>query len=87
MTHGLYYACATSCTDTTVPANQQVPNPVTHFAADNNGAIIVLPAVAAGGASNVAGSLIFGIDTQTDNASGSQTVLTVDDNAECVDDL
>ncbi len=60
----------------------QVPNPVTHFAADNNGAIIVMPSVAAGGASNVMGSLIFGIDTQTDNASGTQTVLTVDDNAE-----
>jgi hypothetical protein len=81
-THGLYYACATSCTDTTVPANQQVPNPVTHFAADNNGAIVVLPSVAAGGASNVMGSLIFGIDTQTDNASGTQTVLTVNDMAE-----
>jgi Protein of unknown function (DUF3443) len=83
-THGLYYACATSCTDTTVPANQQVPNPVTHFAADNNGAIVVLPSVAAGGASNVMGSLIFGIDTQTDNASGTETVLTVDDNAELI---
>jgi hypothetical protein len=81
-THGLYYACATSCTDTTVPGNQQVPNPVTHFAADNNGAIIVMPSVAAGGASNVMGSLIFGIDTQTDNASGTQTVLTVNDMAE-----
>jgi hypothetical protein len=83
-THGLYYACATSCADTTVPANQQVPNPVTHFAADNNGSIIVLPSVAAGGASNVMGSLIFGIDTQTDNASGTETVLTVDDNAELI---
>jgi hypothetical protein len=82
VTHGLYYACVTSCTDTTVPDNQQVPNPVTHFAADNNGAIIVLPSVAAGGASNVMGSLIFGIDTQTDNASGTQTVLTVNDMAE-----
>jgi hypothetical protein len=81
-THGLYFACATSCTDTTVPDNMQVPNPVTHFAADNNGAIVVLPSVAAGGASNVMGSLIFGIDTQTDNASGTQTVLTVDGNAE-----
>jgi len=83
-THGLYYACASSCSETTVPANQQVPNPVTHFAADNNGSIIVLPSVAAGGASNVMGSLIFGIDTQTDNASGTQTVLTVDDNAELI---
>jgi hypothetical protein len=81
-THGLYYACATSCTDTTVPDNQQVPNPITHFAADNNGAIIVMPSVAAGGAADVMGSLIFGIDTQTDNASGTETVLTVDDMAE-----
>jgi hypothetical protein len=79
-THGLYFACsASSCTDTMVPVNQQVPNPVTHFAADNNGVIIVLPSVAAGGASNVMGSLIFGIDTQSDNASGTETVLTVDD--------
>jgi Protein of unknown function (DUF3443) len=84
VTHGLYYACATSCTDTTVPVNQQVPNPVTHFAVDNNGAIVVLPTVAAGGAANVTGSLIFGIDTQSDNASGTQTVLTVDDDAELV---
>jgi Protein of unknown function (DUF3443) len=82
-TNGLYYACsATSCTETAVPDNLQIPNPVTHFAADNNGAIVVLPSVAAGGASNVMGSLIFGIDTQTDNASGTQTVLTVNDNAE-----
>jgi len=81
-THGLYFSCTTSCTDTTVPDNLQIPNPVTHFAVDNNGAIIVLPSVAAGGASNVMGSLIFGIDTQSDNASGTQTVLTVDDNAE-----
>jgi hypothetical protein len=82
VTHGLYFACATSCTDTTVPVNQQVPNPVTHFAADNNGVIVVLPSVAAGGASDVMGSLIFGIDTQTNNASGSETVLTVNDNSE-----
>jgi hypothetical protein len=80
--HHLYYACATSCTETTVPDNQQVPNPVTQFAADNNGAIIMLPSVAAGGAADVMGSLIFGIDTQTDNASGTQTVLTVNDMAE-----
>jgi hypothetical protein len=43
-----------------------------------------LPAVAAGGASNVTGSLIFGVDTQTDNASGAETVLEVDDSAELV---
>ena len=76
--HGLYYACAASCTDTTVPSNLQVPNPVTRFATDNNGSIIDVPSVAATGAANVSGSLIFGIDTQSNNASGTQTVLTVD---------
>jgi len=80
VTHGLYFACATAttCTDTTVPNAMQVPNPVTHFAADNNGSMIDLPAVAAGGAVTLSGSLIFGIDTQSNNKSGTQTVLTVD---------
>jgi hypothetical protein len=78
-THGLYYACAgTTCTDTTVPANQQIPNPVTHFAADNNGSLIDLPSVPAAGQVTLTGSLIFGIDTQSNNQSGTQTVLTVD---------
>jgi hypothetical protein len=82
-THGLYYACAgTTCTDTTVPANQQVPNPVTHFAADNNGSIIDLPSVPAAGQLTLTGSLIFGIDTQSNNQSGTQTVLTVEGNGD-----
>jgi hypothetical protein len=82
-TNGLYFSCTTtSCTDTKVPDAMQVTNPVTLFAADNNGTIIDLPAVAAGGAATLSGSLIFGIDTQSDNQSGTQTVLTLDDMAE-----
>jgi hypothetical protein len=78
-----YYACATatSCTSSAVPIDMLVANPVTRFATDNNGAIIVLPSVP-GPALTVSGSLIFGIDTQTNNQSGTQTVLTVDQNAE-----
>ncbi len=80
---GTYYACtSTTCTGTTVPAGNQVPNPVTQFAADNNGMIIVLPSVATAGAATLTGSLIFGIDTQANNASGTETVLTVNDFAE-----
>jgi hypothetical protein len=81
---GFYYACATasSCTETTVPTAMQVSNPVTHFAADNNGSIIDLPTVAATGAVTLSGSLIFGIDTQSNNQSGTQTVLTLDGMAE-----
>jgi hypothetical protein len=81
-THGIYYACGTTCTDTVVPTAMQEPNPVTRFAADNNGSIIDLPAVAATGEATLTGSLIFGIDTQSNNQSGTQTVLTVDDMAE-----
>jgi hypothetical protein len=75
----IYYACSTEsdCTGTTVAAADQVPNPVTLFAKDNNGTFIILPSVAAGGASSVSGSLIFGIDTESNNASGTQTVVPI----------
>ena len=78
---GFYYACTqTACSDKDgVMPPVQVTNPVTLFATDNNGTIIVLPGVAAAGAATVSGSLIFGIDTESNNASGSQTVLTLDD--------
>jgi hypothetical protein len=78
---GTYYACtSTLCQATTVLLASQVLNPVTLFAKDNNGVVIQLPSVAAQGAATVAGFLIFGIDTQSNNKSGSQSVLTVDPN-------
>jgi len=73
-----YDSCtASACQGTTVALTSQVPNPVTLFTTDNNGTIISLPNVAAEGAADVQGSLIFGIDTQSNNQSGTQTVLTV----------
>jgi hypothetical protein len=80
----VYYACGTTCVATLVPTAMQEPNPVTRFAADNNGSIVDLPSVASTGAVTLSGSLIFGIDTQSNNKSGTQTVLTVDQNAELV---
>ncbi len=77
----IYYACAATaaCQPTTVASlASEVTNPVAYFATDNNGVIIQLPTVAASGAATVSGSLIFGIDTQSNNKSGSQTILTVD---------
>ena len=59
-----------------------MPNPVTRFAKDNNGTIIQLPAVADAGAATVSGTLTFGIDTQSNNASGTESVFTVNDVAE-----
>jgi hypothetical protein len=78
-----YYACtATTCTPVTVPLAAQVVNPVFLFPKDNNGVIIQLPSVGTGGAATVSGTLTFGIDTESDNVSGSQTVLTLDGEAE-----
>jgi Protein of unknown function (DUF3443) len=77
----VYYACTSTsaeCQGTTVALTSQVPNPITFFTTDNNGVIIELPAVAAGGAASVTGSMIFGVDTESNNQSGSQSVLTVD---------
>jgi hypothetical protein len=77
-----YYACppAGACDGIIVTsAASLVQNPVTLFPVDNNGTIIDLPSVSQPGAASLTGSLIFGIDTQSNNASGSQTVLTLDD--------
>jgi len=76
---GAYYTCpSAACTPLQVALTQQLQNPVTLFATDNNGVVIELPSIAAGGAATAAGSLIFGIGTQADNALGSATVLTTD---------
>ena len=79
MANTYYYSCsASACVNIAVPLNNQVLNPVRLFAADNDGSIIDLPSVAAPGTTTLTGSLIFGIDTQTNNASGSETILGVD---------
>jgi hypothetical protein len=77
-----YYSCPTPTTCAAVNASltQQVQNPVTQFATDNNGVIIELPAVASAGATTVPGSLVFGIGTRTNNALGTATVLPADPN-------
>ena len=64
-----YYSCpsGTNCSSIAVAVAQQVVNPVTKFATDNNGVIVQLPSVATSAAS-VTGTLIFGIGTQSNNA-------------------
>jgi hypothetical protein len=77
--NGFYYSCTGSvCAETAAPLSSQVLNPVPLFPVDKNGSIIVLPSVPDAGATTVAGSLIFGIDTQSNNASGSETILALD---------
>lgn len=82
---GSYYTCTgSSCSPSGVPVAEQVRNPVSLFAADNNGVIIELPAVPVGGQSGISagqGSLVFGIGTASNNGlSSSAVVLTLDSN-------
>jgi len=74
---GFYYICPPSgCQVTELPTSQQVQNPVSLFATDNNGVIIEMPAVTSPEAS-ATGSMIFGIGTQSNNGLGSATVFTL----------
>jgi hypothetical protein len=78
---GAYYACpVTGCVPTKVALAQQLQNPVALFSSDNNGIVVELPAISASGQATAAGTLIFGIGTQANNALGGATVLTTDPN-------
>ncbi|WP_245841230.1 DUF3443 domain-containing protein [Paraburkholderia ribeironis] len=74
-----YYRCDASgaCAASTQALAQQVINPVSRFALDNNGVVIDLPAIADAGAASVSGSMIFGIDTQANNTLGGAGVIRV----------
>jgi hypothetical protein len=81
-TPDFYYVCPSSgCQQTLVSLAQELPNPVSLFAQDNNGVVIELPSVPSAGVASVSGSLVFGIGTQSNNGLSGATVLLTDANA------
>ncbi|MFM0615765.1 DUF3443 family protein [Paraburkholderia nemoris] len=63
-------------TATSVIVSGQITNPVTKFAQDNNGVILEMAQVSDSGSATAQGTLVFGIDTQTNNAlSGTGATL------------
>lgn len=75
----VYYTCPAGACTTTAPttatAGEQVANPVPHFASDNNGVVIALPALPSAGAPSVIGQMLFGIGTHPSNTPDSTTTL------------
>ena len=75
---GLYFVCpAGQCAGSLTSPAAQVLNPISQFATNNNGVMIVLPSISATGASTVSGALVLGIDTQSNNQLGAAAVLSV----------
>lgn len=74
---GAYYVCTgSSCTPAQVTIANQVTNPVTKFTTDNNGVIVEMAQVPDTGAATGTGTLVFGIDTQSNNAlSGTNATI------------
>ena len=79
----IYFGCTGgTCSGTTVPLAQQVTNPVAALPQDNNGVVVKLPPVPAGGAPAADGTMLLGIATAADNVPGSVAVLDLDQNGE-----
>jgi len=73
---GGYYTCSGgTCSPSFVAKANQVTNPVVLFPKDNNGVIVELPTTS-NPAASVTGSLIFGINTESNNQLPS-TVTTI----------
>ena len=72
-----YYGCNAGggCLPSRLALGSQVSNPVMSFANNNNGVVVVLPAVPSGGAGLASGSLLLGVGTQSNNQLGTATVF------------
>jgi hypothetical protein len=88
-----YYKCDVSgcsniitadVSDAAFTAAMQVTNPATAFSnstgTDTNGLAVVLPAIPAGGATLVTGTLIFGVGTASNNTASGTVTIQSDEN-------
>lgn len=72
-----YYTCSgTVCNNVTLPQADYVGNPVTFLSQDNNGVLIELPPVNSSGTSSAQGTLVFGVDTESNNSSIGLTAFS-----------
>ena len=73
-----FYQTSSGWSATPIPVTQQLQNPVTLFSQDNNGTILSMNAMTSTSANYVAGTLIFGVDTQLNNVSANTNTILLD---------
>lgn len=84
-TYSNYYACnGSSCqtSPTQVPTANQVANPVARFATDNNGVIVEMQPISSSGTGSATGTLVFGINTATNNKLAATTTFTTNESGD-----
>jgi hypothetical protein len=76
---GPYFSCKANSSNCSANGTYAgIPNVVSKFASDNNGAVMTLPVISVKGtAANVSGSLIFGVGTKTNNTPPTGTTAIV----------
>jgi hypothetical protein len=76
--NAFYYTCpGGTCAAVNMPTASQLQNVAGLFPVDNNGTLIQMPSLPSGSAPTATGSLIFGIDTQSNNMLGTALVFAV----------
>ncbi|MDR3608602.1 MAG: DUF3443 family protein [Oligoflexia bacterium] len=74
--NGIYYSCTNQiCAYTNVSLANQVTNPASQEAVDNNGVIMALPSLPSLTAESVDGYLVLGIGTQSNNQPSGVTAF------------
>jgi hypothetical protein len=73
----MYFICnpGGSCTDSTLSLANQLNNPVSLFAQNNNGVVLQIPNIPNNGAVSATGNLIFGINTQSNNVLDTSALV------------
>src|ERR1700683_3800559 len=84
-----YFDCTRkSCSGLDSPPNSDVVlNPVASFPVDNNGVVVSLPSIPAGGQATTNGTLYFGIGTESNNQPGAVKTYRENSNADSDDYL
>ena len=80
--NGIYFACSnTSCGSalgTTLSTSQQLQQPVSALATDNNGLAVILNNASATGQASLSGYLVLGLGTRSNNQFSGLSVLASD---------